>query len=86
MAKKKAASKTKQVHAVGAAVGRSYQRATEKSRRLQEAMENAVLQALQDGIPMSNADEVKARMTSAREGVLSTMALEDAELASEAAH
>ncbi len=78
MAKRQAAKKTKKVHAVGAAAGRSYQRATEKSRRLQEAMENAVKQALQDGIPMSNTDEVKARMAAAREEVLAAMALEDA--------
>ena len=72
MAKRK--TKTKRVLAVGAAVGRTAGRADEKSRRLQEAMEGAVVQALADGIPMSDADEVKRRMTAAREEVLAEFA------------
>lgn len=62
---------TKKVMAVATAVNAED---ANRQARIQAAMEGAILQALEDGVPMGEGvDEVKRRITEAREAVLAEM-------------
>lgn len=47
--------------------------AKELGQRLEQAMSDAVTQALADGISMENTEEIKARMMAAREAVFASV-------------